>query len=95
MRELVVYTSPGCVPCAALKPLLIQMQDVYQFPMRFVEASAKTQEAFRTMEIRTAPTVLCLDGETRVGMFVGYRSTPELIDQLTAWGILEKPACTS
>lgn len=95
MRELVVYTSPGCVPCAALKPLLIQMQEVYQFPMRFVEASAKTQGAFRKMQIRSAPTVLCLEGKVTVGMFVGYKSLEELHEQFTTWGILEKPACTS
>lgn len=95
MRELVVYTSPGCVPCAALKPLLVQLQELFQFPMRVIEASAKTQAVFRQMEIRTAPTVLCLDGETRVGMFVGYKSLEELHRQLTTWGILEKPACTS
>lgn len=89
MLELVVYTSPNCVPCATLKPELVKLQEIYQFPLRFVMASPKTQAVFAAMQIRSAPTVTCMKGGKCVGMFVGAKTPDALHEQLVTWGIIK------
>lgn len=88
--EIVVYTTPTCGPCKALKPELIKLQEIYQFRMRFVELSELTKATFAMMGIRSAPTVACVNGEKTIGVTVGAKSAAVMYEQFVAWGLIRE-----
>ena len=58
---LVFFTSPGCAPCRALKPIIEQLQAEFEFPVRYVEISPETVEECVQYQVRSAPTLIAVE----------------------------------
>lgn len=50
--EVLIFTQRNCPPCAALKPVILKLQDLHKFRVRVVEASAESRDLFMKYGIR-------------------------------------------
>lgn len=89
--EVLIFTQRNCPPCAALKPVILKLQDLHKFRVRIVEASAETRDLFMKFNVRSAPTVVCIDqNEKEVGRFNNVGPTLVVEQYLKNWGVIEK-----
>lgn len=89
--EVLIFTQRNCPPCAALKPVILKLQDLHKFRVRIVEASAETSDLFMKFNVRSAPTVVCIDqNEKEVGRFNNVGPTLVVEQYLKNWGVIEK-----
>lgn len=87
MKKLIVFSSKTCAPCRQLKPALEEQAQARGFAMTVVDMSLDNQSVFAEHNVRTVPTVVCVDGETEVGRFSGFISLTALEERLSAWGL--------
>lgn len=86
--EILMFTSATCAPCQNLKPAVLRMQDWHKFRLRLVEASPATREEFAQYNVRSVPTIVCLnDDGSEKGRFTGGFPTA-LEEQLKRWGVI-------
>lgn len=89
--EVLIFTQRNCPPCAALKPVILKLQDLHKFRVRIVEASAETRDLFMKFNVRSAPTVVCIDqNDKEVGRFNNVGPTLVVEQYLKNWGVIEK-----
>ena len=88
MKEVLIFTTPACGPCKAVKPILEELHAEYGFPLRVIQASIQSQEEFVKHGVRTAPTVICLNDGVEVGRFAGMRTADAVKGALQLWGVL-------
>ncbi len=87
--KVLFFTSPGCAPCAAAKPILQELQAKYGFEMQTILASQATQEVFVRFGVRAAPTLIVLgDGDTEVERLTGMMDQGRLVGFLVRAGVL-------
>lgn len=67
MKEIVVFSSPTCAPCKALRPVLDKEAAQRGFSYRYVEMAMKNQAEFVEHEIRAVPTVICKSDGVEIG----------------------------
>lgn len=87
-KELIVFTSPTCAPCKQLKPDLEALQAQHGFTMRYVSMEPANAQEFMKFGVRTVPTVVCHDGESEVGRFIGAMTPTAILAQFETWGVL-------
>lgn len=86
--EILMFTSSTCAPCQNLKPDLLRMQDWHKFRLRLIEASPETRDEFARYDVRSVPTVVCVnDDGSEKGRFAGG-FTGALEAQLKRWGAI-------
>lgn len=86
--QVLIYTSPTCGPCKALKPILFELADQRGFNCTAVEASPATQAEFFDLGIRAVPTVIVLDDDHKeVGRFSGAKGKADLEKWLAEAGV--------
>ena len=89
--EVIIFTQRNCPPCAALKPVILKLQDLHKFRVRIVEASAETRDLFMKFNVRSAPTVVCIDqNDKEVGRFNNVGPALVVEQYLKNWGVIEK-----
>jgi thioredoxin-related protein len=89
--EVLIFTQRNCPPCAALKPVILKLQDLHKFRVRIVEASAETRDLFMKFNVRSAPTVVCVDqNDKEVGRFNNVGPALVVEQYLKNWGVIEK-----
>lgn len=89
--EVLIFTQRNCPPCAALKPVILKLQDLRKFRVRVVEASAETRDLFMKFNVRSAPTVVCIDqNDKEVGRFNNVGPALVVEQYLKNWGVIEK-----
>lgn len=89
--EVLIFTQRNCPPCAALKPVILKLQDLHKFRVRVVEASAETRDLFMKFNVRSAPTVVCIDqNDKEVGRFNNVGPALVVEQYLKNWGVIEK-----
>lgn len=89
--EVLIFTQRNCPPCAALKPVILKLQDLHKFRVRIVEASAETRDLFMKFNVRSAPTVVCIDqNDKEVGRFNNVGPALVVEQYLKNWGVIEK-----
>ena len=89
--EVLIFTQRNCPPCAALKPVLLKLQDLHKFRVRVLEASADTRDLFMKFGIRSAPTVVCVDQDmNEIGRFNNVGPTLVIEQYLKNWGVIKK-----
>lgn len=88
--EILIFTSPTCIPCRQLKPTMMRLQEMHSFQLRVIEASAETQAEFERYNVRTVPTVIALNaaGE-KAAMFVGAQGEAMCENYLRKWGVIQ------
>jgi thioredoxin-like negative regulator of GroEL len=88
--EVVIFTTKDCAPCRTLKNVLMEIQDMKKFRMRIVEASRETFREFERHNVRSAPTVICLNEEGKaIGSFNGLIGTDLINEYLRVWGVVK------
>ena len=89
--EVLIFTQRNCPPCAAIKPMILKLQDLHKFRVRIVEASAETRDLFMKFNVRSAPTVVCIDqNDKEVGRFNNVGPALVVEQYLKNWGVIEK-----
>ncbi len=89
--EVLIFTQRNCPPCAALKPVLLKLQDLHKFRVRVLEASADARDLFMKFGIRSAPTVVCVDQDmNEIGRFNNVGPTLVIEQYLKNWGVIKK-----
>lgn len=93
MKEVIVFTSPTCAPCKQLKPVLEDLSAQKGFSLRYVEMKPSNQAEFMTHEVRSVPTVVCVEiddehNQTELGRFIGGMTYNAVETQLAMWGIV-------
>lgn len=90
--EVLIFTQRNCPPCAALKPVILKLQDLHKFRVRVVEASAESRDLFMKYGIRSAPTVVCVNTETdrEIGRFNNVGPAVAVEQYLKNWGVVKK-----
>lgn len=90
--EVLIFTQRNCPPCAALKPVILKLQDLHKFRVRVVEASAESRDLFMKYDIRSAPTVVCVNTETdkEIGRFNNVGPAVVVEQYLKNWGVVKK-----
>jgi len=86
-RELIVFTSLTCAPCKQLKPELERLQQQRGFSMRIVQMTPATSSLFDKYGVRAVPTVVCRDGGSEIGRFVGAMTPTAVECKLAEWGL--------
>jgi thioredoxin-like negative regulator of GroEL len=72
MRKYLVFKMPNCSPCAQLKPVMEQFDNV-----EFVDASEDFEKALE-YNIRKAPTVIILEEGVEIKRFSGFKTKQEI-----------------
>lgn len=86
MKRILVFSSPTCAPCKALRPVLDQEAAKRGFEYRYVEMAMVNQAEFVAHDIRTVPTIVCFDDGVEIGRLTGAQTPTGLQASLTAWG---------
>lgn len=86
-KEVIVFSSPTCAPCKQIKPELEFQSQHRGFALRFVEMAFANQAEFAKYEVRSVPTVVCHDGESEVGRFIGAMTSTAIEAKLAEWGL--------
>jgi len=74
--SILLYTSPGCPDCAAVKAYLKQHQ--VDFEERDISAPGVADEAKRRYGVRIAP-ITVIDGEVLYGTFADQKARLEAL----------------
>lgn len=85
-KQLVLFSSQTCAPCAQLKPLLEKAQEEFGFDY-MVHTLEINPEVFRTHNVRTVPTMMLFEDDIPEGRFVGATTAGELRQLLQQWGL--------
>lgn len=86
MRELVLFTSPTCVPCKTLKPRLLALSEELGFAYSIIEASPQSMKMFESLKVRSVPTFMCVEDGKEVGSIVGVKPDEAIKVALNQWG---------
>ena len=68
MKRVLYFHAPSCAPCAALKPMMQQLQS--EMSIVFIDTDVSYQSA-QTWNIRNIPTVLIVSNSAEQGRLVG------------------------
>lgn len=88
-RQLVLFTTPVCVSCRAIKPVLERLAAAHGFTYKTVELDADNQAVFRHFGVRMAPHLALVEGTEPVKSFPGFYGERVLVDRLTEWGVIK------
>ncbi len=88
--ELILITAPGCAPCKALKPILLDIAAERQLNFRICEATPEPANVatIQKYKVRNVPTLLHVDaaGE-EITRFMGGMTRGEAEAKLAEWGL--------
>jgi thioredoxin-like negative regulator of GroEL len=87
MNKLVIYTSPTCGPCKALKPVLEEVAATNNIALELVDACKETEKDFYDMGIRAVPTVIAFAHGYEIGRFTGQKTRSEIVKYLANWNL--------
>lgn len=76
MKEYLVFKMPNCSPCAQLKPIMEEFDNV-----KFIDASEDFETALQ-YNVRKAPTVVVLKDGVETGRFTGFKTKEEILPYL-------------
>lgn len=81
--ELIIFTMPGCRPCAQFKKMLEENPEVVRgFEVSTVDI-VQTPETAKIFNVSSVPTVVRLDDKTHeIARNVGYMSKKEMEEWL-------------
>lgn len=85
-KEVIIFTGATCAPCKVVKPELEFQAAQRGFPLRVVEMKAENAAVFSQYGVRSVPTVVCHDGETEIGRFIGAQTANAIEARLIEWG---------
>lgn len=78
MKQVTIFTSKNCAPCAQVKPILYAIHGQYKFDLTIVEATPNTQATFEEHRVRAVPTIIVLDGDKEIGRVQGSQTKASL-----------------
>jgi thioredoxin-like negative regulator of GroEL len=76
MRKIMYYSTPWCVPCQTLGPVMDQISSVISVVKINVDYEA---ESAQRANVRSVPTVILVENEQEVRRFVGVRSYQDVM----------------
>ena len=77
MKKLFYFTSPGCIPCQTLSPIMEQVsQDI---PVQKINIDLQKESASQ-FNVRNIPTVILVENEQEIRRFTGVKSLNEIIN---------------
>lgn len=85
---VVLFTSPTCAPCKALKPILARLAGELQFP--YAELNVLNEkEAAMQLGIRAVPAMVVLEDGLLQRADTGFIAEPKLRSILDAAGVTQ------
>ena len=79
MKQVLYFHAPSCAPCAALKPMISQLQT--EMTIISIDTDVSYQRA-QTWNIRNVPTILVISNAMEQGRLVGSSITADAIRRL-------------
>lgn len=79
MKQLLYFHAPSCAPCAALKPMIAQLQT--EMTIISIDTDVSYQRA-KTWNIQNVPTILLISNAMELGRLVGGSITTDAIRKL-------------
>jgi len=79
MKQLLYFHAPSCAPCAALKPMIAQLQ--MEMTIISIDTDVSYQRA-KTWNIQNVPTILLISNAMELGRLVGGSITADAIRKL-------------
>tara|TARA_R110000868_G_scaffold3560_1_gene22487 strand:+ start:1050 stop:1298 length:249 start_codon:yes stop_codon:yes gene_type:complete len=79
MKQVLYFHAPNCAPCAALKPMISQLQN--EMTIISIDTAVSYQRAV-AWNIRSVPTILVISNEMEQGRLVGSSITTDAIRRL-------------
>ena len=77
MKQLYYYSTPWCVPCQTLGPVMDQISSVISVVKINVDYEA---ESAQRANVRSVPTVILVENEQEVRRFTGARSYQDVMN---------------
>jgi thioredoxin-like negative regulator of GroEL len=77
MRKIMYYSTPWCVPCQTLGPIMDQVSAVIPVVKINIDYEAN---AAQQANVRSIPTVILVENEQEVRRFVGARSYQDVMN---------------
>jgi thioredoxin-like negative regulator of GroEL len=77
MKQLYYYSTPWCVPCQTLGPVMDQISSVISVVKINVDYEA---ESAQRANVRSVPTVILVENEQEVRRFTGARSYQDIMN---------------
>jgi thiol-disulfide isomerase/thioredoxin len=88
--KVMMFTSPGCAPCNAIKPSIAELHEDYaQFEWVFIDTTADPEPTAFRMGVRLVPTMVVLkpdgtefgrhEGSSLIGYFNLLRRAKALL----------------
>ena len=79
MKQVLYFHAPSCAPCAALKPMIAQLQT--EMTIISIDTDVSYQSA-QTWNIRNIPAILVISNSREQGRLVGSSITADAIRRL-------------
>jgi len=76
-KQVVMFVSDGCQPCAAMKPLMIEACDSVGIPLTLTHVTAASPE-LEMYGIRGVPSVIAFQDGQIINRFTGARTKAQL-----------------
>ena len=90
-NKVICFGSKTCAPCKQLKPELEFQATRFGFELEHVEMSLENQAIFGKYNVRSVPTVVCVDkSEQEVGRFIGGQTPSAIEAAIVEWGFVAK-----
>lgn len=87
-NKVIFFSSQTCAPCKQLKPEFLMQSEKRGFGLEFVDMTRENQELFLKYDVRTVPTVICVDQNNEcVGRMTGAASRSVIEAHLDEWGL--------
>lgn len=77
MKQLYYYSTPWCVPCQTLGPVMDQISSVISVVKINVDYEA---ESAQRANVRSVPTVILVENEQEIRRFTGARSYQDVMN---------------
>lgn len=89
MKQVLVFSTPVCPACAALKPIIERLVEEHGFSYRAHVLNTTNRDLFVAYNIRTAPTVVLLEDGAPTKSLPGFYGEKVLVEKLREWGVIE------